>query len=117
MKPALAQQPELVLKGPKMSAMLEAAARAVATANGFRYSGDSILENAEENPRAALFVAVARAVIDSVLPMERDAIIKIVESWGKRADMMTDTAFIPGASQGERFASNGIVDKILARNA
>lgn len=60
-----------------MSEMLEAAARAVATATGYHYSGDSIIESAEENPRSAHFVAVARAVIDVVLPIERDAIIKI----------------------------------------
>lgn len=60
-----------------MSAMLEAAARAVATATGYHYSGDSIIDNAEDNPRSAHFVAVARAVIDVVLPIERDAIIKI----------------------------------------
>lgn len=63
-----------------MSAMLEAAARAVATATGYHYSGESIIENAEDNPRSAHFVEVARAVINAVLPIERDACIKIATS-------------------------------------
>lgn len=46
--------------------MLEAAARAVATATGYHYSGDSIIDNAEDNPRSAHFVAVAKAVLDSI---------------------------------------------------
>lgn len=67
-----------------MSAMLEAAARAVATATGYHYSGDSIIDNAEDNPRSAHFVEVARAVINVVLPIERDAIIKITASVGEQ---------------------------------
>lgn len=75
-----------------MSAILEAAARAVATATGYHYSGDSIIENAEDNPRSAHFVAVARAVIDVVLPIEREACAKLADSypewtyWGMHAN-------------------------------
>lgn len=60
--------------------MLEAAARAVATATGYHYSGDSIIDNAEDNPRSAHFVEVARAVINVVLPLERAAILRIAAS-------------------------------------
>lgn len=49
-----------------MSEILERAARAVATANGYHYSGDSILDNAADNPRSAHFVAVADAVLKSI---------------------------------------------------
>lgn len=63
-----------------MSEMLEAAARAVATATGYHYSGDSIIDNAEDNPRSAHFVEVARAVINVVLPLERAAILRIAAS-------------------------------------
>ena len=63
-----------------MSAMLEAAARAVATATGYHFSGESIIENADDNPRSAHFVAVARAVIDVVLPIEREACEQIATS-------------------------------------
>lgn len=48
-----------------MNELLERASRAVATANGYHYSGDSILENAEANPRSEHFVAIAQAVIDA----------------------------------------------------
>jgi hypothetical protein len=62
-----------------MSAMLEAAARAVATATGYHYSGDSIIDSAEDNPRSAHFVAVARAVMDVVLPIERERCLTIAK--------------------------------------
>lgn len=68
-----------------MSFMLEAAARAVATATGYHYSGDSIIENAEDNPRSAHFVAVARAVIGVVLPMERERCATIADEWNRTA--------------------------------
>ena len=50
----------------------DAAARAVATETGYHFSGESIIENAEDNPRSAHFVAVARAVINAILPIERE---------------------------------------------
>lgn len=46
--------------------LLEKAARAVATATGYHYSGDSIIDNAADNPRSAHFVAVAKAVLDAM---------------------------------------------------
>lgn len=44
--------------------LLERCARAVAKASGFDYSGASIIAAARTNPRAAQFVAVAKAVLN-----------------------------------------------------
>lgn len=46
---------------------------------------------------------------------EREACAKIAEVWGTREVQMTDTAFVPGASYGERYASSGIAAAIRAR--
>lgn len=45
------------------TALLERGARAAAQASGYEFTGTSILTSAETNPRAAQFVAVAKAVI------------------------------------------------------
>lgn len=65
--------------------LIEVAARAVATANGYHYSGDSIIENAKDNPRSAHFVEVAAAVIKVV--REHD---EILDGTGAGADMISD---------------------------
>lgn len=46
---------------------------------------------------------------------EREACAKIAEKWGQREPELTDTAFIPGADHGERYASAGIADAIRNR--
>lgn len=56
--------------------VLEAASRAVAKANGFEYSGESIIENAEDNPRAAKFVDVAKAVLAA---LDQEAVYHVVK--------------------------------------
>ena len=53
--------------------MLEAAARAVAIADGYHYSGDSIVDNAIDNPRSAHFVEIAKAVLASLTEPDDDA--------------------------------------------
>lgn len=52
---------------------------------------------------------------DAALRGEREACAMIAEEWARREDVMTDTAFIPGADHGERFASAGIAEAIRAR--
>lgn len=56
--------------------VLEAASRAVATATGYHYSGDSIIENAEDNPRSAHFLAVAKAVLAA---LDQEAVYRVVK--------------------------------------
>lgn len=114
-----------------MSAMLEAAARAVATATGYHYSGDSIIESAEDNPRSAHFVAVAQAVINAVLPVERDAILKITaavahDDCGYRGAMDMETGEVPCSRERRgddcicvmrQEMADAVAAKIRARNA
>lgn len=114
-----------------MSAMLEAAARAVATATGYHYSGDSIIENAEDNPRSAHFVEVARAVINAVLPMEREAVVKITSNIANadcdyRGAQDPETGEVPCSRENrgdtclcmERMeTADAIAAKVRARNA
>ena len=58
--------------------VLEAASRAVATASGYHFSGDSIRENALDNPRSAFFVEVAKAVLGALDASAIPAIVKRV---------------------------------------
>jgi len=46
---------------------------------------------------------------------EREACAMIADEWGKRKDQTTDTAFVPGACHGERYAADGIYNAIRAR--
>lgn len=50
--------------------VLERCARAVAKASGYAFTGNSILESANHNPRAARFVTIARAVLQEAQSME-----------------------------------------------
>lgn len=52
--------------------LLEKAARAVATASGYHYRGDSIIVSAVDNPRSAHFVEIAKAVIASLADPDDD---------------------------------------------
>lgn len=56
------------------------------------------------------------AAWDAAVDAEREACAKIADEWGSRKDQMTDTAFVPGADHGERFASDGIAATIRARS-
>jgi hypothetical protein len=53
---------------------------------------------------------------DDLIKAEREVCAKIADEWGQRKDQMTDTAFMPGADHGERFASSGIAGRIRARS-
>lgn len=57
---------------------------------------------------------IASAIREAV-EQEREACEKIAEQWGRRADVMLDTAFIPGASHDEKYAAEGIAAAIRAR--
>lgn len=46
----------------------------------------------------------------------REACALVAERWGQREDAMTDTAFVPGASHGEKFAAAGIAAAIRNRS-
>lgn len=54
-------------------------------------------------------------LIGQVIAAEREACAKVAAVWGEREDLMTDTAYVPGASYGERYASSGIAAAIRAR--
>lgn len=66
-------------------------------------------------PNPGLAAAIANHAI-AVRDAEREACARIAEIWGERKDRMTDTAFVPGATQSERFASEGIAAFIRARS-
>lgn len=61
-----------------------------------------------------IFQAAVELAADAV-KAEREACAKIADEWGKRKDQMTDTAFVPGACHGERYAADGIYNAIRAR--
>ncbi|MBX9862424.1 MAG: hypothetical protein K2Y42_06685 [Hyphomicrobium sp.] len=47
----------------RSSPVLDRCARAAAKASGYEFTGNSIIASANANPRAAQFVAIAKAVI------------------------------------------------------
>ena len=68
-------------------ALVEAVARTAASVNGFLFSGDSIIEHAKINSRAAKFVAGASAALAAIEASGTHVVVPV-----EPTDVMLDAA-------------------------